>query len=157
METEVQRCPYCSQPVREPAESDPFTAPSTNAASTPYFHILERAHESSRPSSPAPKRTARASQLRFSQADAEASETDEEELGTSKGAEGYYERFFREECRLGIGAEGSVYLAQHVIGGNVLGKSPPLRADSRLVRRQEGRSRYFQDLSSEDAARSSST
>ena len=35
---------------------------------------------------------------------------------------GYYERFFREEGRLGIGAEGSVYLATHIIGGNVLGE-----------------------------------
>jgi len=34
---------------------------------------------------------------------------------------GYYKRFFREEKRLGIGAEGSVYLATHIIGGNVLG------------------------------------
>jgi hypothetical protein len=34
---------------------------------------------------------------------------------------GYYERYFREECRLGIGAEGSVFLATHIIGGNVLG------------------------------------
>jgi hypothetical protein len=36
-------------------------------------------------------------------------------------AKGYYERFFREERRLGAGAEGSVFLATHVIGGNVLG------------------------------------
>lgn len=36
-------------------------------------------------------------------------------------AMGYYRRFFKEEARLGIGAEGSVYLATHVIGGNVLG------------------------------------
>lgn len=35
---------------------------------------------------------------------------------------GYYERFFREEKRLGMGAEGSVFLATHVIGGNVLGE-----------------------------------
>ena len=39
-------------------------------------------------------------------------------------AKGYYDRFFREECRLGIGAEGSVYLATHIIGGNVLGEFP---------------------------------
>lgn len=39
-------------------------------------------------------------------------------------ARGYYERFFREEGRLGMGAEGSVYLATHVIGGSVLGKYP---------------------------------
>lgn len=38
-------------------------------------------------------------------------------------AMGYYRRFFKEEARLGIGAEGSVYLATHVIGGNALGRS----------------------------------
>jgi hypothetical protein len=38
-------------------------------------------------------------------------------------AKGYYERYFREECRLGMGAEGSVYLATHIIGGSVLGES----------------------------------
>jgi hypothetical protein len=36
-------------------------------------------------------------------------------------AKGYYERYFREEKKLGMGAEGSVYLATHIIGGNVLG------------------------------------
>jgi hypothetical protein len=35
---------------------------------------------------------------------------------------GYYERYFREEGKLGMGAEGSVFLATHVIEGNVLGK-----------------------------------
>lgn len=102
--------------------SDPFASPSTSAAPTPYFQILEKAHESSRPSSPASKRASKPSHLRFSRADTEASETDDDELGSSKGAEGYYDRFFQEECRLGIGAEGSVFLAKHVIGGNVLGE-----------------------------------
>jgi hypothetical protein len=37
-------------------------------------------------------------------------------------AKGYYDRFFREEARLGMGAEGSVYLATHVIGENILGE-----------------------------------
>jgi hypothetical protein len=34
---------------------------------------------------------------------------------------GYYERYFREEGKLGMGAEGSVFLATHIIEGNVLG------------------------------------
>ena len=70
-----------------------------------YFQVLERAHEGSRPPSPGP---------RMSSA--------EDELGEAElPARGYYERFFREECRLGMGAEGSVYLATHIIGGSVLG------------------------------------
>ncbi|KAL1408407.1 putative serine/threonine-protein kinase iks1 [Vanrija albida] len=36
-------------------------------------------------------------------------------------AMGYYQRFFKENRRLGIGAEGSVYLATHIIGGSALG------------------------------------
>ncbi|KAJ7274919.1 kinase-like protein [Mycena rebaudengoi] len=36
-------------------------------------------------------------------------------------AEGYFKAFFQEECRLGMGANGSVYLCQHVLDGNPLG------------------------------------
>lgn len=46
-------------------------------------------------------------------------------------AKGYYDRYFREEGRLGMGAEGSVFLATHIIGGNVLGK--PLTAPHRCM------------------------
>ena len=34
----------------------------------------------------------------------------EEELGSNAGAEGYYSRFFKEEGRLGMGAQGTVFL-----------------------------------------------
>lgn len=36
-------------------------------------------------------------------------------------AEGYFEAFFQEEYRLGMGASGSVYLCQHVLDGQPLG------------------------------------
>ncbi|KAI0076545.1 kinase-like protein [Panus rudis PR-1116 ss-1] len=36
-------------------------------------------------------------------------------------AEGYFKAFFQEECRLGMGANGTVYLCQHVLDGNPLG------------------------------------
>lgn len=45
-----------------------------------------------------------------------------DEVAEDLPAKGYYERYFREEARLGMGAEGSVYLATHVIGENVLGE-----------------------------------
>lgn len=51
----------------------------------------------------------------------EGEEEEEEAESRDVPARGYYDRFFKEECRLGMGAEGSVYLATHVIGGNVLG------------------------------------
>lgn len=37
-------------------------------------------------------------------------------------AEGYFRKFFQEEYRLGMGAYGSVYLCQHVLDGNPLGR-----------------------------------
>jgi hypothetical protein len=40
-------------------------------------------------------------------------------------AKGYYREYFREERKLGMGAEGSVFLATHIISGNVLGMSLP--------------------------------
>ncbi|KAL7418392.1 putative serine/threonine-protein kinase iks1 [Cryptotrichosporon argae] len=69
-----------------------------------YFQTLARAHEGSRPSTP---------RRRLSTPSAD--ELDEAIL------EGYYQRYFREERRLGFGAEGSVFLAVHTIDGNELG------------------------------------
>ena len=74
-----------------------------------YFHVLERAHEGSRPSSPGPRTTTPTSAAEDASLD-------------GVPAKGYYERYFKEERRLGMGAEGSVYLATHIISGNVLGK-----------------------------------
>ncbi|EIW77275.1 kinase-like protein [Coniophora puteana RWD-64-598 SS2] len=37
-------------------------------------------------------------------------------------ADGYFKAFFKEEYRLGMGANGSVYLCQHVLDGNLLGQ-----------------------------------
>jgi hypothetical protein len=87
-------CPYCFQPL-----------PTRHNAG--YFQILETAHEGSRPPSPDGRGRSRGTTL-----------FDEDE---GVPARGYYERYFREECRLGMGAEGSVFLATHIIGGNVLG------------------------------------
>ncbi|OBZ78055.1 putative serine/threonine-protein kinase iksA [Grifola frondosa] len=36
-------------------------------------------------------------------------------------AEGYFKAFFKEEYRIGMGANGSVFLCQHVLDGNDLG------------------------------------
>ena len=116
--TERPICPECHQPlpISSPLrardlpdiESELRTGPS-------YFRILERAHEGSRPASPTPSRRFRSPTPADLVHELEAEDVP---------AKGYYERFFREEGRLGIGAEGSVYLATHVIGGNVLGALP---------------------------------
>lgn len=95
-----------------------------------YFQILEEAHEGSRPPSPTPSRrdrsrtpTAAPSYLPTPSFGAAVGEDDDMMDERDLPAKGYYERYFREEKKLGMGAEGSVYLATHIIGGNVLGQS----------------------------------
>ncbi|KAJ7053284.1 kinase-like protein [Mycena amicta] len=108
-------CPYCKQPLPadfdaadlavEDDDADTLDAETSFRASN-YFHLLAIANEtSSRPSTPPPI------------------------SGSSSGstfsrdvmAEGYFKAFFQEEFRLGMGANGSVYLCQHVLDGNPLG------------------------------------
>ncbi|QRW17553.1 kinase domain protein [Rhizoctonia solani] len=51
----------------------------------------------------------------------EATEPETGGTNTSKASSGYYATFFREETRLGMGANGSVFLCQHVLNGIPLG------------------------------------
>ncbi|ORX34368.1 kinase-like domain-containing protein [Kockovaella imperatae] len=131
IETIRATCPYCQQTLPEPTaalfnhsrfqhlrsdsagSSSTFPGGEGNTVTGGYFQILERAHEGSRP--PSPRLREKSPSVT---PQPEVSDSDELEDLPGKG---YYERFFREESRLGIGAEGSVYLATHVIGGNVLG------------------------------------
>ncbi|KAJ7788408.1 kinase-like protein [Mycena olivaceomarginata] len=84
----------------------PSSRPSSFRASN-YFHLLAIANETtSRPSTPPTPTESRSRRNTFP---AEAM------------AEGYFKAFFQEECRLGMGANGSVYLCQHVLDGNALG------------------------------------
>jgi glutaredoxin len=96
-------CPYCHQtlpPDFRPdpeLEDDPVDAASSFRASN-YFHLLAIANETtSRPSTPPTPTESRSRRNTFP---AEAM------------AEGYFKAFFQEECRLGMGANGSVYLCQ---------------------------------------------
>jgi serine/threonine protein kinase len=57
----------------------------------------------------------------------------EDDKGGEVPSKGYYERFFLEERRLGMGAEGTVFLATHIIGGNVLGMSVQSNFGSKLM------------------------
>ncbi|KZO98693.1 kinase-like protein [Calocera viscosa TUFC12733] len=93
-----QLCPVCRQPMPD--------KPTTAAEETPrrasnYFHLLAMTNEThSRPGSPSPSGR---------------------QFGEETLAEGYYQSFFREERRLGMGANGTVFLCQHVLDGNPLG------------------------------------
>lgn len=102
-----------------------MTPPPASMGQTPYFQILEKAHEGSRPPTP-----------RLRNVSLAPSESDDGDPPDPVGdgmrgmddeanlpSRGYYERFFQEEKRLGMGAEGTVFLATHIIGDNVLGQS----------------------------------
>ncbi|KAJ6571634.1 kinase-like protein [Mycena capillaripes] len=105
-------CPYCHQalpPDFRPdseLEDDAVDSEASFRASN-YFHLLAIANETtSRPSTPPTPSETRSRRNTFP---AEAM------------AEGYFKAFFQEEFRLGMGANGSVYLCQHVLDGNPLG------------------------------------
>ncbi|KAK7046586.1 Other/IKS protein kinase [Favolaschia claudopus] len=107
-------CPYCQRPLPPDFRRDPELdledhdvaddSEATFRASN-YFQLLAIANETtSRPSTP-PART----------------ESKRSAFPAEAMAEGYFKAFFQEECRLGMGANGSVYLCQHVLDGNPLG------------------------------------
>lgn len=118
-----EACPLCGQGGPPPSQlsDDALVRPDDDApADGRYFRILERAHESSRPGTPTPSGGDR--YTRSHSATPTRSGQREEDDSSNMPAMGYYRRFFKEERRLGIGAEGSVFLATHVIGGNILGE-----------------------------------
>jgi hypothetical protein len=145
-------CPHCSRPIPPSLSTTPtpgsggpnaaysFAAGPSGAASasdvdmigpddigsTPYFQILERAHEGSRPPSPRPRFATPTPEPNGIGLDSGMSGVGvgrgNDQVAEDLPAKGYYDRFFREEARLGMGAEGSVYLATHVIGENILGE-----------------------------------
>ena len=108
-------CPYCNRPLDE--EIPPLSYHDSEEAAQPsraanYFQLLEIANEtSSRPPS-----GLKGSRLRESI----SSEGEESISGGDFGyvfgpesmAEGYFTAFFKEEYRLGMGANGSVFLCQ---------------------------------------------
>ncbi|KAJ7509442.1 kinase-like protein [Mycena galericulata] len=95
-------CPYCKQtlpadfhPDPELEDDDAMDAEESFRASN-YFHLLQIANETvSRPSTPPTP-----------------SERESRTFPAEAMAEGYFKAFFQEEFRLGMGANGSVYLCQ---------------------------------------------
>ncbi|KAJ3926733.1 MAG: kinase-like domain-containing protein [Lentinula lateritia] len=122
-------CPYCKQPIPlgfelpfgrvEHDHEDNVTRASN------YFHLLAIANETiSTPSTraPSPRTSSRLVEPMLEEV--------EEEADNSRGrtvfppgtlAEGYFNAFFKEECKLGMGANGSVFLCAHMLDGNALG------------------------------------
>lgn len=117
------RCPYChrslsagivfdnhdDEGIEELVAEDVYQAPRSRAPN--YFQLLQIANKTgSVPSTPAASRRSRTPTV----VEQEGSENASSEVPfrAENMAEGYFKAFFQEECRLGMGANGSVYLCQ---------------------------------------------
>lgn len=119
-----EACPLCGRERPPPSHLVDDSLVKSDAgvpAEGHYFRVLERAHESSRPGTPTPSSVPDSLTRSQSATPTQGGQRDDDDA-SHMPAMGYYRRFFKEERRLGIGAEGSVFLATHVIGGNVLGE-----------------------------------
>lgn len=92
-------CPYCERPYDSDAHDEDVDEVDEYSESRAhnYFQLLAIANESSRPATP----------LSRSSSPPEISGIASETM-----AEGYFAAFFKEEHRLGMGANGSVFLCQ---------------------------------------------
>jgi hypothetical protein len=123
-------CPYCSQPwptglpERDPgAQSHEHDSLFTNlnrfedvsaARAANYFQLLQVANQTaSRPPSPPFPSTQSSPSSGMSTRPSSPIGVDGENVFTPESmAEGYFKAFFQEEARLGMGANGSVFLCQ---------------------------------------------
>ena len=89
-------CPYCNRPL----PTDSLGGGDTQDRVSNYFQLLEVSNEAiSRPSTPSA----------FERASPTAASST---FTAATMAQGYFNAFFEEECRLGMGANGSVFLCQ---------------------------------------------
>ncbi|KAG2140645.1 kinase-like protein [Suillus clintonianus] len=105
-------CPYCHRLLpsgfdRNGSSENIRSDSGSHSRASNYFQLLAAANQtSSRPSSP-PLTSGTGSRHGA--------------FPPETMAEGYFKAFFQEEYRLGMGANGSVYLCQHVLDGEPLG------------------------------------
>ncbi|KAG1722638.1 kinase-like domain-containing protein, partial [Suillus paluster] len=106
-------CPYCHRLLPSGFDRDGLpenirSDSGSHSRASNYFQLLAAANQtSSRPSSPPPLTSGGGSRHGA--------------FPPESMAEGYFKTFFQEEYRLGMGANGSVYLCQHVLDGQPLG------------------------------------
>ncbi|ESK86246.1 kinase-like protein [Moniliophthora roreri MCA 2997] len=116
-------CPYCKQTLPLGFEPDSLydghdesldAEPVVYSRASNYFRLLAVANEStSRP-------TTRGGSPLEETMEGEQNGHDNP-FPPGAMAEGYFKAFFQEEYKLGMGANGSVYLCQHMLDGNPLG------------------------------------
>ncbi|EKM75829.1 hypothetical protein AGABI1DRAFT_45808 [Agaricus bisporus var. burnettii JB137-S8] len=116
-----KKCPVCKRVL--PNGFGPDTSedigfdeadPSRYSRNPHYFQLLSIANEST--TGPPPLTSHEADERGDTQSDGTP-----HAFHSNTMAEGYFERFFQEEYKLGMGANGSVYLCQHMLDGNPLG------------------------------------
>ncbi|TFK71136.1 kinase-like protein [Pluteus cervinus] len=96
---------------------DFYTGEEPVSRASDYFQLLAIANEtSSRPSSPPP-----IERDEEGAAGPESTPRTTQAFPAEAMAEGYFKAFFQEEFKLGMGANGSVFLCQHLLDGNPLG------------------------------------
>ncbi|KAI5116294.1 hypothetical protein M0805_002164 [Coniferiporia weirii] len=117
-------CPYCNRPLDVAPDEPPYFEPDQRTRASNYFQLLEIANEtSSRPPSLGRSRLGPGSIGSSSENGIPSrSENGQGFAANAMAEEGYFNAFFKEDCRLGMGANGSVYLCQHVLDGNPLGR-----------------------------------
>ncbi|KAK1232788.1 putative serine/threonine-protein kinase iks1 [Marasmius sp. AFHP31] len=113
-------CPYCKQSLPLGFEPDSLfdghdesldAEPVMYSRASNYFRLLAVANET----------TSTGTTPRATRPPLESSSQETSAFPPGAMAEGYFKAFFQEECKLGMGANGSVYLCQHVLDGNPLG------------------------------------
>ena len=114
----LRGCPYCHRPLDPLREADQFDEefdhlPTQHTRAPNYFQLLEISNEtSSRPSSPGSTGRFRSDSSSSSNQQQSQRSTSDDRFQSSAMAEGYFNAFFKEEYRLGMGANGSVFLCQ---------------------------------------------
>ena len=96
--SKLQSCPYCERPYNTGDAGARDLDQGAESRVHNYFQLLAVANESSRPPTPF--------------ASTPGPEPASAGIATETMAEGYFSAFFKEDCRLGMGANGSVFLCQ---------------------------------------------
>lgn len=121
------RCPYCHRWMTSEVDQEQSAEEQLDSAfeddeyeghlrtrAADYFHLLEMANDTaSRPASPRMTSNVLSGGHLPQNGQTERMHTDHDRtFRVENMAEGYFKAFFKEECRLGMGANGSVFLCQ---------------------------------------------
>ena len=140
--TPSRNCPYCNQALPTDFNSHDNEAndeswnwdPAHQARAANYFQLLELSNEtSSRPASPPP--------VEVGSTSTPQSRSNGRTFPAEAMAEGYFKAFFQEEYKLGMGANGSVFLCQ--VCPSTIFRFRVLRTDKNALARSGWNTTWF--------------